>query len=219
MLQQKTPMSLTTGLIAIRGQQIDNLSEIFGFWRLVDTQKDQVLKLWSDVEKVIDEELINPDDYTQKRVVWFDNNWTIIEDLSFILSSEEDVLAQISQTFSTPVFSMQTQGTSSCYSFTYSDIELKRSFSVCDGEVLEDFGTPLTQEKNYKIGENTFYDDIHGVAKQFGINWDNAKNIDKFTIKTLDNSEELNSEIEKFKIKPDGQAEGQFNTKPWWRFW
>ena len=212
-------MSLTTGLIAIRGQQIDNLSEIFGFWRLVDTQKDQVLKLWSDVEKVIDEELTNPDDYTQKRVVWFDNNWTIIEDLSFILSSEEDVLAQISQTLSTPVFSMQTQGTNSCYSFTYSDIELKRSFSVCDGEILEDFGTPLTQEKNFNINENTFYDDIYGVAKQFGVNWDNAKNIDKFTVKTLDNNEELNSEIEKFKIKPDGQTERQINTKPWWRFW
>jgi hypothetical protein len=212
-------MSLTTGLIAIRGQQIDNLSEIFGVWRLVDTQKDQVLKLWSDVEKVIDEEIMNPDDYTQRRVVWFDNNWTIIEDLSLILSSEEDVLTQISQTLSTPVFSMQTQGTSSCYSFTYSDIDLKRSFSVCDGEVLEDFGTPLIQEKNYKINENTFYDDIHGVAKQFGIHWENAKNIDTFIVKTLENSEELNSEIKKFEIKPDGQTVKQINTKPWWKFW
>jgi hypothetical protein len=212
-------MSLTTGLIAIRGQQMDNLSKIFEFWRLVDTQRDQVLKIWSDVEKVIVEEDMNPDDYTQKRVVWFDNNWTIIEDLSLILSSEEDVLTQISKTLSTPVFSMQTQGTSGSYSFTYSDIELKRSFSVCDEEVLEDFGIPLAQEKNFKINENTFYDDVHGVAKQFGIDWDNAKNIDTFVVKTLENNKELNSEIEKFKIKSVGQVEGQISTKSWWRFW
>jgi hypothetical protein len=212
-------MSLTTGLIAIRGQQMDNLSKIFEFWRLVDTQRDQVLKIWSDVEKVIVEEDMNPDDYTQKRVVWFDNNWTIIEDLALILSSEEDVLTQISKTLSTPVFSMQTQGTSGSYSFTYSDIELKRSFSVCDEEVLEDFGIPLAQEKNFKINENTFYDDVHGVAKQFGIDWDNAKNIDTFVVKTLENNKELNSEIEKFKIKSVGQVEGQISTKSWWRFW
>ena len=212
-------MSLTTGLIAIRGQWTDKLPEIFDFWGLVDTQKDQVLNAWSDAEKIINEEYLNSNDYTQKRVVWFDNNWTIIEDLSLFLSSDEEVLTQISQTFSTPVLSLQTQGTSSCYSFAYFDIELKRSFAVCDGEISEDFGIPLTQEKKFNINEKAFYDDIHGVAKQFGIDWDNSKNIDKFVVKTLENGEELNSEIEQIKIRTDGQLENQNITKPWWKFW
>lgn len=180
-------MSLSSGLVAIKGQHSDKLSEIFSVFKLVDTGNDMILNNWQEAIDLIDEEYINSNDNSQRRVVWFDNGWTIIEDLSLILCTDEDSLAKISQHFLTPVFSLATQGTSGCYGFWYFDNQKLRSFFNNNGEVTDNFGIPLSQEANLNINENAFYDDIHGVAKQFGIDLTNAANLNSFIVKQLDN--------------------------------
>jgi hypothetical protein len=211
-------MSLTTGLIAIKGQHSDKFPEIFSFFKLVDTHNDKTLTNWNEAIQVIDEEYINQNDNSQRRVIWFDNGWTIIEDLSLILCTNEESLTKISQHFSTPVFSLATQGTSGCYGFWYFDKQKLRSFFYNDGEVTDNYGTPLSQEANFNINENAFYDDIHGVAKQFGIDLTNAENLKYFIVKQLDNSEELNNEIEEA-TKNYNQIDNNSKPKPWWKFW
>jgi hypothetical protein len=210
-------MSLTTGLIAIKGQHSDKFADIFNFFKLVDTNNDKTLTDWNKAIQVIDDEYINPDDNSQRRVVWFDNGWTIIEDLSLILCTDEESLTKISQYFSTPVFSLATQGTSSCYGFWYFDKQKLRSFFNNNSEVTDNFGTPLEQEANFNINENAFYDDIHGVAKQFGIDFTNAENLNSFIVKQLDNSEELNNEIER-STKNYNRTDNNTKSKPWWKF-
>lgn len=211
-------MSLTTGLIAIKGQHSDKLAEIFNFFKLVDTYSDKTLTNWNEAIQVIDDEYMNPNDNSQRRVVWFDNGWTIIEDLSLILCTDEETLTKISQHFSTPVFSLATQGTSGCYGFWYFDKQKLRSFFYNDGQVTDNFGTPLSQEADFNINDNAFYDDIHGVAKQFGIDLTNAENLKSFIVKQLDNSEELNNEIEEAN-KNYHQVDNNAKSKPWWKFW
>lgn len=96
-------MSLTTGLIAIKGDYSTQLSEVFVFFNLVDTGKDHILTSWDQASAVVDDEFMNPQDHTQRRIAWYDNGWTIIEDLSFILCGDEESLAAISNHFSTAV--------------------------------------------------------------------------------------------------------------------
>lgn len=211
-------MSLTTGLIAIKGQYSDKLPEIFNLFKLVDTNADKILNNWNAANELIDDEYMSRDGNLQRRVAWLDNGWTIIEDFSLILCTDEESLTKISQHFSTPVFSLATQGTSGCYGFWYFDKEKLRSFFNNNGEVTDNFGTPLEQEADLNINENASYGDIHGVAKKFGIDFTNAENLDGFIVKQLDNSEELNNEIEKA-TKSYNPVDNSTKSKPWWKFW
>ena len=90
-------MSLSTGLIAIKGQRSDKFAEIFNFFKLVDTNNDRTLTNWNEAIQVIDDEYMNPVDNSQRRIVWFDNGWTLIEDLSLILCTDEESLTKTSQ--------------------------------------------------------------------------------------------------------------------------
>ena len=47
-------MSLSTGLLAIKGQHSDKLSEIFSFFKLFDTSSDKTLNDWDEAIALID---------------------------------------------------------------------------------------------------------------------------------------------------------------------
>ena len=211
-------MSLTTGLIAIKGQHSDRFAEIFNFFKLVDTNNDKTLTSWDDAIQVIDDEYMNRNDIPQRRIVWFDNGWTIIEDLSLSLCTDEENLTRISKHFSAPVFSLVTQGNSGCYAFWYFDKIKLRSFFNNNGEVTDNYGTELEEEAKFNINENASYDDIHGVAKRFGIDFANAENLNSFIVKRLNYSEELHNEIQQA-TKNYNQADNNHKSKPWWKFW
>lgn len=208
---------MTTGLIAIKGRHVDRLAEIFNFFSLVDTNNDTILTNWDQVSQVIDQEFKSQDDRSQRRVVWIDNGWTIIEDFSLILCTDEPAMETISRHLSTPVFSLATQGTSGSYAFWYFDKQKLRSFWIDNGKVTDNFGTPLPQEANFSFDEDAFYDDIHGLAKKLGIDIENTSHLGHFVIKQLDNSEELDQEI---KLAAENyQAGNNTKSKPWWKFW
>jgi hypothetical protein len=209
-------MSLTVGCIAIKGQHLEKLSELFSFFRLIDTNQDEIIDNWNLATDIIENESTNLNNFSQRKVAWYDNEWTIIEDYSFILCFDEDSLCKISKEFSTPVFSFITQGTSHSFGFWYFDQEKKRSFYLDGNNVSDNFGTPLLQEANFNINENCFYDDVIGIAKKLGIDWENAQYIKHFVVKTFGYNDELKKEMENFvQQQPDYKT----ISKPWWKFW
>lgn len=210
-------MSMTTGLIAIKGDQTDRLASIFDFFNLTDTGKNEILTDWETVENIIEEEYMNPGDDVQRRIVWVDNGWTIIEDYSFLLCMDEEALTNVSRTLQTPVFSLQTVGTSGCYGFHYFQGEKLRSFFNEDGKVADNFGKPLAEEAGYNFDVNAFYDDIHGLARNLGINLDNASHVGRYIIKHLAYNEaiDLLAPISLQQQQPDKTAV----RKPWWKIW
>jgi hypothetical protein len=224
-------MSFQSGFFALRGHYLDCTSEVFTFFKLIDTGNDGHVTSWDEVVKIVNASFFSQNGDTQKRAVWFDNGWTIFEDIFLILPIDEEALTKLSRHFSTPVFSLVTQGTSSCYGFWYFDQQKIRSFFNTDGEVTDDFGEPLLQEEGCNISSRAFYDDVHGVAVKFGIDWEKAYRHHSFVIKHLRNSEELNQEIEEALKKSlenaqTGSADEGANPstslllgKPWWKFW
>lgn len=96
-------------------------------------------------------------------------------------------------------------------------MQKRRSFLIDDGHVTEDAGTALAAEANFNINESAFYDDVHGVARQLGISWENAENVNRFIVKQLNNSEALNKEIESMSRNNDTPTHK--TSKPWWKFW
>ncbi|RZJ18578.1 MAG: hypothetical protein EON51_17305 [Acinetobacter sp.] len=213
-------MSLTTGLFAIKGQHLDKLSDVFAAFKLVDSGNEKSLTTWAAVEKLFNDEQQNPQDDIQHRVVWADNGWTIIEDVSFILCGDEAALEKLSQQLNAPIFALMTQGTSNCYAFWYYDKTKQRSFFNDNGNVADNFGTPLPQEIRFNINGEAFYDDVHGLAKELGIDWAKAEQLDKFIVKELTNSEELNKELEQFAQQHRRQQQESRSTdKPWWKIW
>ncbi|WP_276480204.1 hypothetical protein [Paraflavitalea pollutisoli] len=208
---------MTSGLIAIKGDHIDQLTTIFGFFNLTDTGKEEVLTSWEAAENIIDDEYMNPADGLQRRIVWVDNGWTIIEDYSFLLCMDEEAMATVSRTFKTPVFSLQTIGTSGCYGFHYYHLEKLRSFFNEDGKVVDNFGKPLPEETGYNFNTDAFYDDIHGLARNLGINLDNAANVGRYIVKHLSDNTAVD-----FLAPQSLQQQQPDHTavrKPWWKIW
>lgn len=213
-------MGWTIGLIAIKGQHLNNLSAIFNSLRLVDTGQDAVLNNWTVADALMLEENFNipdKDKYAERRVVWYQNGWTIIEDLSMIHCTNEEAMGDVSRRLNTPVFALLEQSTSDSYAFWYFDKQKVRSFFYSDGTVENDYGNPLPQEAGFNINEQTDYNDVQGVAKAFGIDWEEAKHHDHFIVKTLEPDASYRTELEAIAQQQDESA--QQTKKPWWKFW
>jgi hypothetical protein len=215
-------MSLTTGLIAIKGEHLDKLPEILSLYRMVDTGDDESVNDFDEALAIVSElREPAPDDTSEKHVVWVDKGWTLIEDMTLILCANEEALLKISQHLSTPVFSLLTQGTSNCFGFWYFDKVKRRSFYIEDTEIVDNFGEPLTEEAGFNINEHTFYDDVHGVAKAMEIDWEGAVSLHSFTVKRLDYEEEVRQGM--LNVIARHAAEKAANAaekkKPWWKIW
>jgi len=217
-------MSMTSGLIAIKGEHLDKLPEILAFYERIDTEGDQPIENWDKAWEIVHPlREASPDDTSEKHMVGSVNGWTIIEDFDHLMSIDEDALLKISQHLSTPVFSLMTQGTSNCWGFWYFDKVKRRSFYNEDGVVTDNFGEPLAEEAGFNLNEDGFYDDIHGVAKNFGIDWEGmftAENMHAFIIKKLDYEGERRQEALALLARYyANKAEEKKMKKPWWKIW
>jgi hypothetical protein len=209
-------MGWTMGLIAIKGQHLNNLATIFRSFQLVDTGQDVILNNWTAADALMLEENFNTadrDEYVERRVVWYRNGWTIIEDLSLVLCTNEEAFEKISRQLNTPVFAMLEQSTSGSYAFWYFDQQKIRSYFYSDGDVSENYGEPLPQE----AGAN---DEVLLIAKAFGIDWRDAEHHDHFIVKILEPDANYRAELEAIGQQQQQElAARQAAKKPWWKFW
>lgn len=202
-------MSLNTGLIAIEGNHLKDLTDIFNLFGLKDANEDVELVSWQKVTILLDEEYFSGGEGPQRKVIWFDNGWTIISDFSFLLSSDEEALVNISKKYAAKVFVLMTQGTSSSYGFSLYDNDNKREFFVTGGTININTGTPLEEEQNFNINGNVFYDDIHGLATTLGIDFSRAEQLTSFIVK----------EFRHEPVPETKPATETAKTKPWWKVW
>ena len=90
----------------------------------------------------------------------------------------------------------------------------ERCFFASDGEVTDNRGEKLDAEKKLNINKNVTYDDIIGVAKAIGVEWEKRTENSKFIVAKLEFSEEYKKELnESFKTMISA------SSKPWWKFW
>ena len=210
-------MGWTMGLLAIKGQHLNNLSTVFSSLRLVDTGQDVALNSWTTADEIMSKEYLNPvDEYIERRIVWYRNGWTIVEDLSLVHCTNEEALENISRQLNVPVFAALEQSTSGSYAFWYFDKQKIRSFFYSDGDVSDNYGKPLPQEAGFNINDPASYD-VQIVAKAFGIDWEDAKHHDHFIVKTLEPDAGYRSELEA--IAQQQEDTQQSAKKPWWKFW
>ncbi len=93
----------------------------------MDTGTDSILTNWDQCIPVIDEEFKSQDDHSQRRIVWIDNGWTIIEDFSLYFV-QTNLLGSDFPAFVYACFFLATRGTSGSYAFWYFDKQKLRSF-------------------------------------------------------------------------------------------
>ncbi len=209
-------MSATIGFITIEGNQLSRLAEIFSRFQLIDTNKDLHLNSWAEASKIIEQEYLEPNDFSQRRVVWFQNNWTIIEDHSLLLCTDIEALQKNAQEGRLCIYSFLSQSTSNSHGFWHFTPTISRTFFIEDGETIENTGIPLPQEAGLNINDELYYDDIIELAASLGIDYYAAEQLKQFTVKQLLNNAELNAQIEQVK---NDQKSIQVAKKPWWKFW
>jgi hypothetical protein len=113
------------------------------------------------------------------------------------------------------VFALQAQGTSDSYGFSYYDKKKLREFFSADGEVNPDYGPPLAEEAGFNINKDASYDDVHGVAKKFGIDWEHAEKLNRFIVKELIDIEGTGTSA----IGEEHLPAFADKSRPWWKFW
>lgn len=217
-------MSGTTGLIAIKGNHEDNLEKIFGYFDLVDTKKQWIATNKKELDEILKKTWPKLPGDQALRFTWVKDSWTVIDNSDFSLS-ESEALKKLTIDFQTPVFYLFTQGTSANYGFGYFDANNAREFHVDNGTVIENSGTPIAAEAKYPVNENTAYDQIHGIAKELGIDYEDVLfnfSIDRIIVKLLKNSDKLNEQIalaaEEYKKLHPKKEKPEIKTR-WWKFW
>jgi hypothetical protein len=203
---------MTTGLVAIKGNHMDKLSEIFSFFRLVDSKEDSIYSNWEEVCKFFETAVSDPDK-EQLIAVSFQNGWTIIEDSDLSLSYETESLEKISLFVDSHVFSFFIQTTSSNHAFYYFNKGLGRSYHYDDGAIHVNFGEPLKEEAGLDL---TDFDSMFKLSSNLGVDWDKFLVYEHFLVKKLTYNEELQAEIDQCKKMEKKKI---IVKKAWWKFW
>jgi hypothetical protein len=207
----------TLSIIAIKGNHLNHVAELFAPFRYVDLNND---KQFDFIEKASTYLNLNYFNYTKRdialRGLWLNNDWTIILDPETVDTVSENPLSLLSRSLDSEVLTFIIQTNSGSYGFSKYQKTKQRAFMVSDGEVIEEFGEPLTEEKDLNINENIFTDDILKLADKFGIDLQGSST-KTFVIKELGYTEELKKELEPFRKAPAKQLEAK--AKSWWKFW
>jgi hypothetical protein len=147
-------------------------------------------------------------EHVHKAVVWH-SGWTVVLDPELVMATEEAACTALARKAGAPVFTMLCEGTSGSYAFSLYDPELKRAYFVVDGEVHDDRGVPIPEEKDLRM-EALFEDDVLLIMERLGVRYQSLETLDTFTIWTLDESH----------LAPAPSSEGTpVAKKPWWKPW
>ena len=86
-------MSMTSGLIAIKGKHLDKLPEILAFYQMVDTEENQSVDDWDEALAIVTGlQAPAPGNTSEKHIVWSDKGWMVIEDMTLIMCANEEAL-------------------------------------------------------------------------------------------------------------------------------
>ena len=208
---------MTSSIIIIRGNHLNKVSDIFECFKYNDFDQDRVFE---NADKFNEFLFDNYFEFANREIalrgLWVDNGWTIISDPEMVDTVDDEALLRLSNKLNSEVQTFIIQTTSGSFGFAKYDKIKQRHFFSTDGEVTDNFGSPLTEEQGINLNERVFVDDILKLASNFGIDLE-AKSVNSFIVKQLSYSDELKKELEQFK---QVQANQMTNTKkPWWKIW
>ncbi|PWB18321.1 hypothetical protein [Flavobacterium sp. HTF] len=141
-------MGLSKAIVAIKGNQLNQINKI-----------SEILNYFED-ENLSDE---------ISQTTEFKNGWTILQDEEMVFVSEEDLLQELSEELDTEVFSLTIQSTAATYGFSHFNNGNSRIILVQDGDILENSGESIIQEKDLNIDENISESEISKIAEKLGI--------------------------------------------------
>lgn len=207
-------MGYSIGVIAIKGNHLDKTDKLFSTFDYIDNNESKSYSTWTEAQNFLDS---NYFEYTHKdialRGIWEDNGWTIIYDPEMVDLLESEKLESISKITSADIWTILIQTTSGSFSFSKFAPARVRHFFVGDGQIAENEGTPLPEEKGLNINENIFVDDLESLTKTLGfkIHPDKTGN---YIVKHLHYNNQMKEQLAKFKQQTKIKSVGD---KPWWK--
>jgi len=205
---------MTNSFIAIEGDFLNQVDEVFGAYKYVDTKTDSTFNDWNEFNHFLSENFF---DFSNREIalrgIWFCNGWTIICDPETVDAVDEATLAELSESLKTRILAFIISETSGTFGYSVYESSVKRSFLVADHEVVADDYSSLPEEKGLNINSNVFSNDIIRLAERFGVDI-SGNHAQVYTVKQLAYTEELKKELQKFSQQVNTQE-----SKPWWKFW
>src|SRR5690606_26817219 len=209
--------TMTNSIIVIKGNHLHKVADIFECFKYNDLDQD---KTFDNAEKFNEYLFDSYFEFANREIalrgIWFDNGWTIISDPEMVDTVDDESLLRLSNKLNSEVQTFIIQTTSGSFGFAKYDKIKQRHFFSTDGEVTDNFGSPLTEEQGLNLNEKVFVDDILKLANNYGIDL-GGKSVKSFIVKQLGYSDEMKMELEQFR-----QVQTNHNTdtkKPWWKIW
>ena len=219
-------MGYSIGLIAIKGNHLDKTDRLFSTFDYIDNGESKTYTTWDEAGKFLDD---NYFDYANRdialRGIWVDNGWTIIYDPEMVDLLESEKIETISKTINADIWTILIQTTSGSFSFSKFAPSRQRHFLVVDGQIAENEGTPLPEEKGLNMNEKIFGDDLESLAKTLGFKIQPETTGD-YIVKYLSYNDQMKAQLAQFKpttkekpalSKPT--EDKSTNDKPWWKVW
>jgi len=101
-------------------------------------------------------------------VLWQDGPWAIMMEDTYVLPSDEEILAQLSMEFGT-VLSFVVETTGGCaYFCCFENGKLRRKIDCVDTDVSSE-GDPLPEEADIDISSNYYMDETEALWRAFGL--------------------------------------------------
>lgn len=208
---------MTNSIIIIRGNHLDKVSEIFECFKYNDLDQDRAFE---NVDKFNEYLFDNYFEFANREIalrgLWVDNGWTIISDPEMVDTVDDEALLRLSNKLNSEVQTFIIQTTSGSFGFAKYDKIKQRHFFSTDAEIIDNFGSPLTEEQGLNLNEKVFVDDILKLANNFGIDLE-GKSGNSFIVKQLGYNDEMKKELEQFKQAQTNQTTD--TKKPWWKIW
>jgi len=209
-------MGYSIGVIAIKGNHLDKADRLFSTFDYIDSGENKTYTTWTEAATFLDD---NYFEYANREIalrgIWEDNGWTIIYDPEMVDMLEEEKIEMLSKTNSSDVWTILIQTTSGSFSFSKFSPKKVRHFFVSDGQITEDKGTPLPEERGLSINENIFVDDLESLTKTLGFKIlpDTSRD---FVVKYLSYNDQMKANLSQFKQRTKSQPT---ENKPWWKVW
>lgn len=209
---------MTIAVIVIKGDHLAEQTKIIECFNYIDLKHEaQYERMENAVNYLLDNYHAYSEEDKALWAIWVDNGWTVIYDPEMVNLFEEEALLSLTEKINTEVFTFIIQSTSNSFGFAkYNQRAKEREFMVVDGTITADFGTPISEESNLNINEQTFIDDIVSLALRIGVDILGNKK-QNYIVKQLGYSETLKSKLAGFK-QAKTHSTG-IKAKSWWRFW
>jgi hypothetical protein len=209
-------MGYSIGVMAIKGDHLQKADRLFGMFDYVDTEEDKNYSTWTEAVNFLDD---NYFEYANRdialRGIWIDSGWTIIYDPEMVDLLENEKIEVLSKTINADIWTMLIQTTSGSFSFSKFAPNRVRHFFASNGQVADDEGTPLPEERGLNIDEKIFSDDLELLAKTLGFKIQ-PTTLGTYTIKHLNYNDQMKERLAQFKQETKA---GSTEIKPWWKVW